>query len=250
VKSGRGPGVAGVLLLALLAGCAARETPLPDWGGTWGAGRQSLVDSTAALQSALKPAGRADYAAYRDKALADDVNIKQTYCRPLTFGGFSGGFRGNIEFLFTPGRVTVISEAGLVRRIYTDGRALPANPEPTDGGTSVAHWDGQALVVETIGLSPDAYAFNVPGTRLGDKARVTERMALKDADTLQVDTTLEAPELLNQAVKVIYQYARARDVAMTSYSPCPEYDRSVDPATGHQRFDMTPPAGLPPPPAQ
>ena len=240
---------AGLALLASLAGCAAREPALPDWGGTWGAGRQSLVDSTAALQPALKTAGQAEYAAYRDRALADDVNIKNPYCRPLSFGGFSGGFRGNIEFLFTPGRVTVISEAGLVRRIYTDGRALPANPEPTDGGTSVAHWEGPVLVVETIGLQPDAYAFNIPGTRLGEKARVTERLSLKDADTLQVETTLEAPELLDRPIAVTFRYQRARDVAMTSYSPCPEYDRSVDPATGHQRFDMTPPAGLPPPPA-
>lgn len=247
---GAGARAAGLLLLASLAGCAARESPLPDWGGTWGAGRQSLVDSTAALLPALKPAGQADYAVYRDKALADDVNIKNTYCRPLSFGGFSGGFRGNVEFLFTPARVTVISEAGLVRRIYTDGRALPANPEPTDGGTSVGRWDGRTLVVETIGLQPDAYAFNIPGTRLGENARVTERITLKDADILQVDTTLTAPELLEKPVAVTFRYERARDVAMTSYSPCPEYDRSVDPATGHQRFDMTPPAGLPPPPAQ
>ncbi len=237
------------LLLASLLGCSAREATLPDWGGTWGAPRQSLLDSTAALQAALKPAGLAAYNSYRGKALADELDIRQTYCRALTFGGFSGGFRGNIEFLFTAGRVTVISEAGLVRRLYTDGRALPTTPEPTDGGTSVAHWEGETLVVRTIGLRPDAYAFNVPGTMVGEGASVTERMFLKDAATLQVDATLDAPELLERAVMVSFRYERARDVAMSSYSPCPEYDRSVDPVTGHQRFDMTPPADLAPPPA-
>ncbi len=245
---------AGMMLFLTLAGCGNGDTvvsnPLPDWSDSWGTPRQSSVDSTAALQAALKPERLSALKEFRDKALADDINIKSTYCRPLAFGGFSGGFRGSIEFLFTPGRVTVISEGGLVRRLYTDGRTLPAEPEPSDAGTSVAHWEGQTLVVETIGLRPETPAFNVPGTAIGEHARVTERLFLKDADTLQVDATLDAPDLLNQPAKVTYLYHRERGYTMTEFTACPEYDRSVDPVTGRQRFDLSPPDDILPPPTE
>ncbi len=60
-----------------------------------------------------------------------------------------------IEFLFTPGRVTVLTEAYMqVRRIYTDGRKLPDDPDPQFNGNSVGHWEGDTLVVETVGLDP------------------------------------------------------------------------------------------------
>jgi hypothetical protein len=60
-----------------------------------------------------------------------------------------------IEFLFTPGRVTVLTEAYMqVRRIYTDGRKLPDDPDPQFNGNSIGHWEGDTLVVETVGLDP------------------------------------------------------------------------------------------------
>jgi hypothetical protein len=60
-----------------------------------------------------------------------------------------------VEFLFTPGRVTVLTEAYMqVRRIYTDGRKLPDDPDPQFNGNSIGHWEGDTLVVETVGLDP------------------------------------------------------------------------------------------------
>lgn len=52
-----------------------------------------------------------------------------------------------IEFLFTPGRVTInIETYSVVRRIYTDGRSLPQDPDPSYQGTSAGSWDGDTLV--------------------------------------------------------------------------------------------------------
>ena len=249
--------VAGIMLLAL-AGCgrdaanqqSAASDSLPDWSGSWGTPRQANIDSAAALRATLKPEQLAVLQETRNKALSDDWDIRANYCRPAAFGGYSGGFRGSMEFLFTPGRVTLIWEGGLVRRLYTDGRALPTEPEPTDAGTSIAHWEGQTLVVETIALRPEAGAFSVPGTAIGQQARVTERLVLKDDNTLQVDATLEAPDILTQPATVTYLYRREHNYPMASFTACPEYDRSVDPETGRQRFDMTPPDDILPPPAE
>src|SRR5690606_33676772 len=59
----------------------------------------------------------------------------------------------NIQFLFTPGKVTIIQEAYMqMRNIFTDGRPLPEDPDPWFNGHSVGHWEGDTLVVETIGV--------------------------------------------------------------------------------------------------
>lgn len=255
-------GTAGLALLLALAGyragtVAAAEPPrlsatsnaLPDWGSSWGTRLEGRMHAAAALQKALKPQGLATFQETFRKLLANQEDLRRVLCETPTFAGFSGGFDGSIEFLFTPGRVTLIAEEGLVRRLYTDGRALPAEPEPSDAGTSIAHWEGQTLVVETTGLRPDALAFSL-GAAVGEHARVIERIFLKDADVLQIDVTLDAPQALSHPAKTTYLYRRQRGYTMTSLTGCHREDRSVDPVTGHQRFDMTPPADLPPPPSE
>ena len=59
----------------------------------------------------------------------------------------------DVEFLFTPGRVTIIQEAYMqVRRVFTDGRGHPADLDPTFNGHSIRHWEGETLVIDTAGL--------------------------------------------------------------------------------------------------
>ena len=59
-----------------------------------------------------------------------------------------------MEFLLTPGQVTIVIEAyNQIRHIYTDGRPLPEDPDPTFYGTSVGHWEGDTLVAETVGFA-------------------------------------------------------------------------------------------------
>jgi hypothetical protein len=56
-----------------------------------------------------------------------------------------------MEFLLTPGKVTIVIEAyQQVRHIYTDGRKLPEDPDPKFHGTSIGRWEGDTLVVDTI----------------------------------------------------------------------------------------------------
>ena len=57
-----------------------------------------------------------------------------------------------MEFLLTPGQVTIVIEAYTqVRHIYTDGRTLPEDPDQTFQGTSVGRWEGDSLVVDFDG---------------------------------------------------------------------------------------------------
>jgi hypothetical protein len=218
---------------------------LPDWSGLWGHGTP-LPDEWRRNPPPLKP----EIAALSEAGRADEDPILSRYCRPLQFTGSTGGFTEAVEFLFTPGRVTITNEMGLLRRIYTDGRPIPADPDPTNTGISVGRWEGEALVVETVGINPDAL-YPSPGqgsVRIGDNARISERISLKDANTLQFDIVTVAPEVLTAPDRRTRVYTRLPKTTPTEITFCTDYDRSIDPDSGAQRFDLTPPAGLPPPP--
>jgi hypothetical protein len=59
---------------------------------------------------------------------------------------------------------------------------------------------------------------------------------------------LEAPDLFTAPFNVTFVYFRDRDHRFHEQSDCVDEDRSIDPKSGGQRFDLTPPSQLPPPP--
>lgn len=242
-------------ICVLLAACAAaaahaqtaRDLPgmsyetlatLPDFSGWWGFG-QAAPDEVAAQPLPLKPA-----AAAAARAAGPDADPLR-YCKPWQFTGSNGGFTEAVEFLFTPGRVTITNERGMVRRIYTDGRAMPTALDPTNTGVSIGRWEGRALVVETRGINPLARYGGVP---IGENVAITERIALKDPGTLQIDVVTVAPDVLTEPDRRTRLYSRVAKTMANEVTFCTEYDRSIEPGTGRQRFDLTPPADLPPPP--
>lgn len=156
-----------------------------------------------------------------------------------------------VEFLFTPGRVTVTTEEGLVRRIYTDGRTVPADAVPTNTGISIGWWEGQTLVVETTHINPHTRIPLPPNPRapaIGENARITERITLKGESTLEIEVVTVAPDALTEADRRTRLYTRLPKTMPSEATTCTEYDRSIDPASGEERFDLTPPPDLPPPP--
>jgi hypothetical protein len=172
------------------------------------------------------------------------------FCRPPHFMGKSGDLPVNLEILLTPGRVTITNEGGLVRRIYTDGRELPADVEPSSAGYSVGRWEGDVLVVETVGIDPNAtFPPRAPGgSVIGRNVRITERIWLENDDTLVFDVTVDAPELFTAPDRRRIPFARSPQTAAREWNACGGFDRAIDPDTGLQRFDLTPPSDLPPPP--
>lgn len=239
---------------ALLAGQPALTVPdysplqqLPRWEGTWNVGP---------LDGSAPPFGIGKLLPEKQRlfelASTDQLETTATrFCRMPQFAGITGGISDSFEVLFTPGRVTFISELGLVRRIPTDGRQLQTQVEPTRGGTSVGRWEGATLVVETTGLMPDSpyLTEGLAAVTIGHRARISERITLLATGELEFDVRLEAPELLAEPERRRIVYRRARPgYQAVDVSFCSGSDRTIDPATGRQRFEMTPPADLPPPP--
>jgi hypothetical protein len=116
------------------------------------------------------------------------------------------------EWLTTPGRVTLLGEVdgNRMRRIYTDGRSRPNDPDLTMHGYSIGHWDGDALVVDTTAIVPQAYiaiseAAGVPNN--GDM-RIAERFYLAKPNVLNDDLEITAPKVLTSPWKTTRIFRR------------------------------------------
>jgi hypothetical protein len=58
----------------------------------------------------------------------------------------------------TPDLLLMLNEFnGIYRQVFTDGRPLPVDPHPSWQGYSTATWDGDTLVIDTIGFNDDVW---------------------------------------------------------------------------------------------
>lgn len=101
-----------------------------------------------------------------------------------------------IEILQTPGRVTILLEYDhFVRRVYTDERPHPAELEPTWMGDSIGRWEGDTLVVETVGIDERTW-LDERGLPHSDALKVTERFRKSpDGKSLSHEITLDDPKM-------------------------------------------------------
>jgi hypothetical protein len=98
-----------------------------------------------------------------------------------------------MEFLVADDKVVIIGEEqSQVRRIWTDGRGFGDEIDPTYNGTSIGHWEGKTLVVETIG-QPDADRDHIaPFLIVPGEATVIERFTpVSDRELLYQFTVVD-----------------------------------------------------------
>jgi hypothetical protein len=114
-----------------------------------------------------------------------------------------------MEITMGPDRVMIYAEWDeQVRRIFTDARPLPDDPDPTYNGESVGHWEGNFLLATTYGLRADTN-LESSGLPKSDKAISYERIWLADDNTLRDEVTLVDPVALVKPWTVTKQYKRA-----------------------------------------
>jgi hypothetical protein len=95
------------------------------------------------------------------------------------------------KIIQTPGMMVILYEAvHSYRQIFTDGRPLPKDPNPTWLGYSIGKWEGDAFVVDTIGFNDKGWLDN-GGRPATEALRVTERFRRKDFGHMDVDITID-----------------------------------------------------------
>lgn len=215
---------------------------LPDWSGAWALDNESFNKTRQTSDSPDRNNPNVpkltqkwwDYR-YNNKVLNKGADGKGATNNAATCipDGMPGVMTTPLqfEFLFTPGRLTVISSNVEVRRIYTDGRGFPEDMVPKFEGHSIGHWEGDTLVVETKGILPKAEMFvGLPQT---GNTQVVERMHKVSDKKFQIDFVVTNPDMYTEPFKYTrtYEYTPVMEEAI-----CMENNRDNNDAV-----DLTPP---------
>jgi hypothetical protein len=103
----------------------------------------------------------------------------------------------------TPALIVVLYEGDLPRQIHMDGRRLPANPNPSWAGYSVGRWEGDVLIIETVGFTSRAPldAFSHPRS---EAMRLKERWRRRDFGHLEIQMTIDDPQYYSKPIAFQY----------------------------------------------
>ena len=195
----------GALALALACGAGAQAKPVIN--GMW------LLDPASFGKGnslPLSPAARKmleeeEAAAERGEVIGED----QLQCLPAGMPMMMTN-EFALSFLETPGRITILNEMSpLPRTVYLD-KAHPADVIPNWNGHSVGRWEGDVLVIDTIGLSDRQQkgTLGFGGVR-GTTTHIIERYSISaDGKVLTGQFTYEDPKLLTRPAMATFTYNR------------------------------------------
>jgi hypothetical protein len=98
------------------------------------------------------------------------------------------------KMIQAPQEIVLLSETGdPARQIYTDGRSLPNDPESSWMGYSVGKWQGDTLVVESIGFNPKSW-LDAFGHARSESMRITERFRRRDFGHMDLQLIVDDPK--------------------------------------------------------
>jgi hypothetical protein len=167
-----------------------------------------VICTNESCQSPNQPPYKPEYAAkvndiYKHSYGGNSLLDPQFQCKPL---GIPRGSFGTMEIVQNDKYVAILYEAApgpVYRVIYTDGRQHPVDVDTSYLGHSIGHWDGDTLVVDTVGLNDDTWLGqsqlgNLNHTAIhSDKEHVLEHWTRR-GDALTYDATIEDPVMFTR----------------------------------------------------
>ena len=139
------------------------------------------------------------------------------------------------RIFMVPGRIIILTERNMqYRQIFTDGRKLPADPNPTWNGCSVGHWEGDTMVIETNGFRDDLW-LDAAGNPLTEQGKMTEKIRRPTYGTLEVEITINDPKAYTAPWTVKINQPLILDSELIDYY-CLENERD----SAHMRKQDTP----------
>jgi len=165
----------------------------PDLTGVWMGVTKYMINIAADMKPEevpFQPWAAAEYKRRRDTESKDDpsalclplsVPLKQTVTSPF-------------KIVEIPGReIIMLYEGSRHREIFTDGRLLPKDPEPSWYGYSIGKWEGDDLVVDSIGFNGKEW-LDINGHPTTDALHVIERYHRKDFGHMSLEITIDDPK--------------------------------------------------------
>jgi hypothetical protein len=123
---------------------------------------------------------------------------------------------GLAKIIQSPNLLVVLYEDLSYRQIFLDGRDLPKDPNPSWMGYSVGHWEGDALIVESLGFNDRTWldAFGHPHT---DALRITERFRRLDLGRMSIQVTMDDAKAYLKSWSVDVAMNLAADTELLEY---------------------------------
>lgn len=131
-----------------------------------------------------------------------------------------------LKLIQTPDVMIFLHESRTIyRQVFTDGRALPKNAQPTWMGYSVGHWDGDAFVIDTIGQNGRTWLDmrGLPGT---EALKVTERYTRPTVGRILIDVTIDDPKAYTKPWNVRLSWSLQPDIELIE-SICEENNKDL-----------------------
>ncbi|HEV8395485.1 MAG TPA: hypothetical protein VGQ37_14500 [Vicinamibacterales bacterium] len=135
---------------------------------------------------------RPEAAAILAQRRASGQEFTAAYCLPASLPATISVLA--FKMIQAPGEIVVVPGTDdPPRQIYIDGRSLPTDPDPTWAGYSVGGWQGDTLVVETVGITTRA-VLDGSGHPRSEGMRITERFRRRDVGHIDYGITFDDPK--------------------------------------------------------
>ncbi len=191
----------------------------PDLSGVWSpaGGRGGAPPQPMLLKPTYKQTYDAKRAKEREAAAKGEQLAAAGLCEPYGMPSMMQVAIYPMEIIQRPEQVTIIGEAfSEVRRIYIGKKQLSLDDvDPGYYGHSVGHWDGDTLVVDTIGIKESVRGYQeMPHS---EQMRIGERIRKTGANTLQDQITIDDPVVLEKPYTYTLNYKFVPNYEMVEF---------------------------------
>ena len=176
----------------------------PDLSGVWLIYRDRYPEEPAALPWAAALA--------KERITNNRKDAPHTRCLPGDFPVPGATTPWIAKFVQTPTLIVMLFEdAPGFRQVFLDGRPHPADPSPTWLGHSVGRWEGDSLVVDTVGFNDRSWIGVYPHT---EQLRTTERYRRVDFGRLEIQVVFDDPGTFTKpwTMNLIWHLAPGEDL--------------------------------------
>jgi hypothetical protein len=162
---------------------------------------------------------------HRERQANNSKDYPGAYCLPVNASPITRAFP--YKFVQTSNLIVVLHESDTpgVRQIFLDGRKHPDNP--TWEGHSVAHWEGDTLVVDTASYNDRSW-LSLSGIPHTERLHTVERIRRPDYGHLEIEITMDDSEAFTGPWKRTFAATLAPPDEETLEFVCGENNRDVD----------------------
>ena len=210
----------------------------PDLSGIWRGGGPSYRFNIA---QDLKPEDIQPWAEalFQERVRDSRKESPLARCLPVSIP-FHNAFNLT-RIVQTPGLMVILYESpnSPHRTVFTDGRALPKDPDPTWLGYSIGRWEGDTLVIDSAGFN-DRTWLDSAGHPQTESLRITERLHRRDFGHMDFQMTIDDPKVFTKPFTIKMERLLAPDTEILE-DVC-ENERDAPHMSGGNQFRLTPEA--------